>query len=129
VVKTIGIVAVAAFAARTAGVPDRGDHGDLVANKIGSHRRQSVVLAVGPPIHDLDRFAVVVAGLAQSFDEIQNRARVSAGGIGGEISNQRHRRPLRTRSQRPRRGCAADHSDELAPPHLGPQKHAAECEA
>jgi len=44
VVKTTGIVAVAAFAARTAGVLTACDHGHLLADQIGCYRRQSIVL-------------------------------------------------------------------------------------
>jgi hypothetical protein len=47
------IVVVAAFDARTR-LAQRCDHGHLVANKIGCHRRQSIVLTVGPPVLDLD---------------------------------------------------------------------------
>jgi hypothetical protein len=46
------------------GRAERCDHGHLVANKIGCHGRQSIVLTVGPPVLDLDGLAVLVTRLA-----------------------------------------------------------------
>src|SRR6266567_4371548 len=52
-VNTIGIVEVAAFAARTGGVGTTCDnHRDLSLNQIGGHCRQSLVLAFRPSIFD-----------------------------------------------------------------------------
>ena len=42
VVKTMGIVVVAALAANAAGGVRRDDHGDLSADQFGRQRRQSI---------------------------------------------------------------------------------------
>jgi hypothetical protein len=51
--KTIGIVAVAAFAARAEAVPPGGsDYRHLTGGEIGCHRREFVVLTVRPTVFD-----------------------------------------------------------------------------
>ena len=50
--KTIGVVAVAAFAATAAGVVKGGDHRDLALNQVGYHGWQSIVLTFGPTVFD-----------------------------------------------------------------------------
>ena len=51
--KTIGIVVVAAFAAKAEGMfRRRGDHGDLATNQIGRQRRQPIGVDLRPTVLD-----------------------------------------------------------------------------
>ena len=75
VVKTIGIVVVAAFAASAAGTVACGNHGHLTTNQIGRQRRQSIVLALRPAILDRHVLTLDIAGFLQALAE---RGHVSA---------------------------------------------------
>ena len=74
--KTIGIVAVAAFAARRRREARRGDHGDLTADQIGRQRRQPVVLTLRPAVFDRDVLALDEAGFLQALAERRHDVRV-----------------------------------------------------
>src|SRR5262245_6558784 len=62
VMKTMGIVAVAAFAANAEAVPtNRGDHGDLSAHQVSCQCRQPFNLILGPAILDRNILALDIA--------------------------------------------------------------------
>ena len=116
VVKTMGIVVVAAFAARCPGrIGD--DHGHLTTNQLSRHRRHSVVLPLRPAIFDRHVLALDIAGFLQALTERGHHGRVPARRCAVEEPDHRHRRLLRPRRQRPRRR-AAEQGDELAPPQV-----------
>src|SRR5262245_1914339 len=54
--KTIGMVVVAALAAKAAGVFPGGDNGDLAAGQVGRHRRQKLVSVPFRDIAAPDRY-------------------------------------------------------------------------
>src|SRR5262249_38713979 len=58
-----------------------------------------------------------VAGFLQTLAECANEVRIRSGRSAMKITNHRHRRLLRARPERPRRSCAAEQRDELAPFH------------
>ena len=59
--KTIGMVTVAAFAARAAGSAAAYDHGYAAADEIGRERRQSIELIFRIPILDRDVLTIDIA--------------------------------------------------------------------
>ena len=71
-VKTIGIVAVAALAAKADGTPLATDHGHLAADQLGRQRRQPIVLTFRPAIFDRDILALDITGFAQTLAERGN---------------------------------------------------------
>src|SRR5262245_57193530 len=97
--------------------PTRCDDGDPLADEIGSHRLQPIVLTVRPTILDRD-----VLGLEET-----RLAKASA--VGGQATRKRWRRSaiektdyrhcglLRPCRNRPRHRCAAEQCDELAAFH------------
>ena len=80
--KTIGIVAVAVFAALTAG-PFDAITATRARDKIGGQGRQPIVVAVRPAIFDGDVAALDIAGFAQALVE-----RATIGCITGELAEQ-----------------------------------------
>ena len=68
-VKTIGMIVVAAFAARAAGVLVAAMTVTLLLNQIGRERRQSVILAFRPAVLDCHVLTLDVAGLLQALAE------------------------------------------------------------
>ena len=73
--KTIGIVAVAAFAASAETLFGGDDHGDPAANQIGRKRRQPIVLILGQAVFDCDVLAFYIAGLLQALAECAQTVR------------------------------------------------------
>ena len=114
--NTIGVVAVVALPACAAGTPAPDpDRGDLPAHEIGRQSRQPIQLIVRPAILDGDVLAFdefsVIQTLPKGIDNI-----CEAGSRGAsEKSDNRHRRLLRARHERPRGRRAAEQRDELAP--------------
>src|SRR5262249_49912068 len=84
------------------------DHSDLTANQIGCQCRQSIVLTFRPTIFDCRIQALDVASLAQALTEggCETCGRLRRRAV--EESDNRHRRLLRTRTNRPRCCRAAD---------------------
>src|SRR5262245_13926632 len=81
VVKTMGIVPVAAFAARTAGVvvaAITATSRRTRSTAIDGHRRQSIVLILCPAGFDPGVLAVFVTGLAQPFGKRVKEPRLAA---------------------------------------------------
>ena len=66
--KTIGIVVVAAFAARAGGAAGGGNHGHLAAHQIGRQRRQLIDFDRPPSCIDRDVLAFVISRLRSSPD-------------------------------------------------------------
>jgi hypothetical protein len=113
--KTMGIVVVAAWAASAAGVLP----GVATTDQIGRHSRQSIVLAVRPAIFDRHVLSIDIPHLAQALAEGEQTARPGVRRCAAEEPDHRHRRLLRARRERPR-GCrAAEQRNELTPPHVG----------
>src|SRR6516164_6692297 len=72
--KTMGIVLVAVFAARTAGGCWRDNHGHLAANKVGQQCRKLVVAALGPAIldHHSTQLHCIGSALRRALSQITN---------------------------------------------------------
>ena len=69
-VNTIGIVAVAAFAASAEEFPaGRGEHRNLMGHQFGSHRRQLIVPSFRPAILDRDILALEIASFSQTLSK------------------------------------------------------------
>ena len=81
--KTMGIVVVAALAAKRRSELRRDDHGDLSANQFGRQRRQSIDLILGPAVFDRYVLALDIAGvleaLAKSAQTVRERVRRCGG--------------------------------------------------
>ena len=114
--KTIGIVVVAIFAASAAGIAVRGNHGHLTANQISRQCRQSIVLAVRPAVLYRHVSVLEIAGVLQALAEPTHNIVGSIRRSGAEEPDDRHRRLLRARRERPRNRTTKQR-DELAPNH------------
>ena len=95
-----------------------GNHGDATADEIGHQRRQAIILALQPVVLDHHVLVLNVAGFVEAFAEGSARARGILGRPGTDEADDRHRRLLRARCDRPRDGRATGKRDELAPPHV-----------
>src|SRR5262249_45425209 len=95
------------------------NHGDLLANQLGSKGRQLIVSAFCPTIFDLNVLALNVSDLFQSLLKRAQAFRVRARRGAAKETDYR---PwlLRARSKRPRGRSASNHFDELAPSHRLP---------
>ncbi len=86
-------------------------------NQIGRQGGQPLVSIVAEAIFDRDVLALDKARVFQSLAERGEKLRCIVGRAGVEESDNRHRRLLRARRERPR-GCrATEQRDELAPVH------------
>src|SRR4029077_3360742 len=94
----------------------RSDHRHLTAYQIGREVGQSVGLVLRPAILDRHILALDVAGFTKALAEIACTIDRRRSCRAAEESYYRHRRLLRTRSQRPSHR-AAEKRDELAPSH------------
>src|SRR5262249_45727697 len=95
----------------------RDDHSRLEADQISQKTRQPIISPFGPALLDRDVAPVDKASLAQALAKrshyvIKGRRRCVA-----KKADDRHRRLLRLRHERPRRR-AANQRDELAALHL-----------
>ena len=78
--KTIGMVAVAAFATDAAVVPDLRNHIELTMHKIGRHFRQTIVLAFCPSVFDRNVLALNITDFLQAqAKRTQKSARMASG--------------------------------------------------
>src|SRR5262245_14530960 len=93
----------------------RGDNGDATADEVGHERRQTTVLAVQPMVLDRHILTPDEAGFVEALIERRGTARINR--QAADESDNRHRRLLRTRSQRPRHRRAAEERDEPASLH------------
>src|SRR5262249_9691905 len=94
----------------------RGDHGHAAADEIGDDRRHAIVLAFKPMVLHHHVLALDIAGLVKAFTERSGWARGILGRPAGDKTDDRDRRLLRARRERPGRRRAAEHRYELAPP-------------
>src|SRR5262249_36655486 len=93
-----------------------GNHGHATADEVCHERRQAIVSALHPVVLNHHVLALDVTGFAEGFAEPSAKARRVLGRSGAEKADDRHRRLLRTRRERPRRR-AAEQRDEVAAPH------------
>ena len=70
--KTIGIVAVAAFAASAAGACRRGDHGHLAADRSAANAGSRSYWSSSPAVLDRHVLALDIAGFVQAFAECRH---------------------------------------------------------
>jgi hypothetical protein len=105
--KTIGIVAVAAFAANDT-------RGDLVAAITATRRRtrQSIEVILGSAVRDY--YVVAFQTQTKSTQTVQQRVR----GPAVEKSDHRHHRLLRARRERPPDNPDAKRANEFTPPDM-----------
>src|SRR5262249_39698211 len=80
---------------------ERRDHGDLSANQFGRKRRQSIDLIVSPAILDCYVLALDIAGILQALAKCAQTLGSPVRRRGVEEPNNRHRRLLRARRDRP----------------------------
>jgi len=113
--NTIGIVDVAALAAKTDGVA-RDNDGRRTADKLSRQQRQTIVLALRPLFFDYDILALDKAGVSQAFTETGQRSCRGCGRGSTEHSNDRECRLLRARRKRPR-SRTTQNAEEIASPH------------
>src|SRR6516164_2329221 len=95
-----------------------GDNGHLAADQVGHHCRQAIVSALQPVVLDRYVLAFDVASIAEAFAErghITRRDTIALGGV--YECDDRHRRLLRARRERPRCGSTRNQRVELAPVH------------
>src|SRR5262249_5931274 len=78
--------------------------------------RQPMVLALRPAIHDCHVLALDIAGVLQAKAECAQTVRDRVRRPAIEETDHRHRRLLRSRSERPRGRCA-EYAEELTPFH------------
>ena len=115
----MGIVVVAAFRRQCRRrATSRDDHGHLTTNQFGRQSGQSIVVALCPAIFDRHVAAFNITGFAKPLLERAHTLRSQARPFGAQESYYRHRRLLRPRGERPRRGHAAEQRDELASIYL-----------
>src|SRR5215468_4272366 len=94
----------------------RGNHGNLTPNQFTSECRQLIKLVLGPAVFDCDVLALDQAAVLEALTKCAEQMRVGGGRCAVEEADDRHRRLLRARRERPRRRAAEKH-DELAPSH------------
>src|SRR4029450_9750313 len=92
----------------------RGDYGALSADQFGRQLRQSIELILGPAVFDRPVPALDVAAILQALAKCAQTVRHPVRRSGFEKPNNRHRRLLRSRRERPRRRRAPEQRDELA---------------
>jgi hypothetical protein len=95
----------------------RGNHGNLAPNQFTSECRQLIKLVLGPAVFDCDVLALDQAAVLEALTKCAEQMRVGGGRCAVEEADDRHRRLLRARPERPR-GRAAEQRHELAPPHV-----------
>ena len=116
--KTMGIVVVAALAAKAEAVlPVAAITATSPANQIGRQCRQPIDLILRPAVYDRQVLALDIAGLLQALAKCAQTVRDRVRRCGVEEPDHRHRRLLRARRERPRSRRAAEKRDELAPLH------------
>ena len=94
------------------------DDGDLALDELGGERRQSIVAAARPAIDDGEVAVFDKSRLLEAEPERVEVRRERFGRSAAEKSDNRHRRLLRARRERPSRRAADEH-DEAAALHVG----------
>ena len=114
--NTIGMVAVAFFAATASGTPGRDQQRRRKPDQLGRERRQTIEASLGVSVFDRNIPADDKAPLLQSVQEPGPQRCFGLRGAAAEISNDRQAR-LRRGPKRRKRGRAADQREELAAFH------------
>src|SRR5215468_2203324 len=99
------------------GLAGRSDNGYATTHEVSHERRQAIELALQPVVFHRYVLALEVAGFVEGFAE---RSRIAPRGLGRpnvDEADDRHRRLLRARRERPSDGRAAQQCDEVAPSH------------
>src|SRR6516225_10058639 len=102
----------------SSGVAGRSDNSDAPARELSHERRQAIVSPIQPMVLDRHVLALDVAGFVEAFTERSGNARGGIGRPNVDEADDRHRRLLRARRERPRGYRAAESQDELAPFHV-----------
>src|SRR5262249_58109250 len=93
------------------------DHTHMTVGELRRKCRQSIVLALRPPILDRDILTLDIACFFQALAKRAQTVRIQVRRGSAEKSDHRHRRLLRARRERPCDDRAANKRDELAPPN------------
>ena len=110
----MGMLAVAAFAGRAAGV-FTAITATGSPNQIRCKLRQSINLILTPAVHDRDVLSFDKANILQAPMECAQAVRECLRRRAVEEAHGRHRGLLRMRRERPRGRSAAEQDDEIAP--------------
>src|SRR5262245_2997844 len=94
------------FGCKRSSSEGRGDHGHAAADEIGHDRRHAIVLAIKQMVLHHHVLALDIAGLVKAFTERSGWARGSLGRPAGDKTDDRDRRLLRARRERPGRRAA-----------------------
>ena len=89
------------FGRKRSRIGGRGDHGHATADEVGHERRQAIVLALQPVVLDRHVLALDVAGFVEAFTERSGMAHGGLGRPAADEADDRHRRLLRARRERP----------------------------
>src|SRR5262249_1138210 len=92
-------------------------HRDPTGHQVAGHRREPISLVLGKAIEDHHGLAFDIAGILQALAKPAQTVRERVRGSGMKKPDDRHRRLLRPRRERPRGGSAGKQSGERAPPH------------
>src|ERR1700730_4194096 len=95
-----------------------GDDCDLPADQLDRQFRHPIVLTLRPTGFDSDVLTFHEAGFVQAFAEGSHIGYVVVARSDAEKSDQRHRRLLPLRHERPCGSSAAERCDELTPFHV-----------
>ena len=77
--KTIGMRRGRSLGCKRGRSRGRGDHGHLTMNQIGRHRRQPIIVVLGPAVFDRHVLTVTVTGFAQPCEKRGQLSRVTSG--------------------------------------------------
>src|SRR5262249_39006337 len=83
-------------------------------DEIGRQRQQQIALLAAPAVVDLDVLSFDIAGIAKALTKCWQRVRLRIGSALGKKADNRHRRLLRARRERPCCRPAASPREEFA---------------
>src|SRR6202011_776499 len=106
------------------GIPGPPKHPNFSTPQLGGQLRQPIRLIVGPAVFDGDVLTLDEARFLQSLAECTHA--ISTERCRVEEPDHRHRRLLRARTERPRRG-AAEKANEVTSPHIRTQAQGQYC--
>src|SRR5215831_8103030 len=95
----------------------RGNHGNLAPNQFTSECRQLIKLVLGPAVFDCDVLALDQTAVLEALTKCAEQMRVGGGRCAVEEADDRHRRLLRARRERPCDRGSADETDKFSSPH------------
>jgi len=106
-------VLVAAFAAKPRDVSSSScDHGHSARNQIGGKPSKSIIFTVRPTVFDRNILTLDISSLVQTTSESSDVLRRLAKRPGTEKPDDRHRRLLRARGDRPSRYRAGQNAEK-----------------